>query len=154
MRNNDPVYKMKHQLIEESGIVIYRFHDGIHRNQPDGITKGMIQSLEWEPYVDEYQSMATILEIPPLTLKELTRYVKNSLGLPLIRIVGDLSAKCKRIGILVGYQGGGDSVNPLCEKEKLDVSIAGEGPEWETPEYVRDAVDQGRRKALMVVGHA
>lgn len=31
--------------------------------------------------------------------------------------------------------------------------IAGEGPEWETPEYVRDSVYQGNRKAIFL-GHA
>jgi hypothetical protein len=61
---------------------------------------------------------------------------------------------CKRVGVLVGYRGGGESVLPLFEKENLDLVIYGEGPEWETPEYVRDAVRQGRKKALIVLGHA
>jgi putative NIF3 family GTP cyclohydrolase 1 type 2 len=43
---------------------------------------------------------------------------------------------------------------PLFEKEKLDLIIYGEGPEWETPEYVRDAIHQGKQKALIVLGHS
>ncbi|AHA58143.1 hypothetical protein M493_09737 [Geobacillus genomosp. 3] len=42
----------------------------------------------------------------------------------------------------------------MFEQEHLDAIIYGEGPEWETPGYVRDAVHQGRRKALIVLGHA
>ena len=32
--------------------------------------------------------------------------------------------------------------------------ICGEGPEWEAPEYVRDAVYQKKNRALIVLGHA
>jgi putative NIF3 family GTP cyclohydrolase 1 type 2 len=60
---------------------------------------------------------------------------------------------CKRAGILVGYRGSGDTVIPIVEKENLDIVIYGEGPEWETPEYMRDAVYQGKHKALVVLGH-
>ncbi|MCG5026939.1 Nif3-like dinuclear metal center hexameric protein, partial [Anoxybacillus flavithermus] len=76
------------------------------------------------------------------------------LRLPFVRISGDLSAPCIRIGILVGYRGNGALSIPLFEQENLDAIIYGEGPEWETPEYIRDAVYQGRQKALIVLGHA
>ncbi len=36
---------------------------------------------------------------------------------------------------------------------EIDVLIAGEINEWETPEYVRDARAQGLAKALIVTGH-
>ena len=32
--------------------------------------------------------------------------------------------------------------------------IAGESPEWETCEYVRDSAAAGAKKALIVLGHA
>ena len=34
----------------------------------------------------------------------------------------------------------------LLEKENVDVLLAGESPQWETYEYARDAVNQGRKK--------
>jgi len=34
------------------------------------------------------------------------------------------------------------------------VVIAGEGPEWETPQYVKDAVFQGKGRAYVALGHA
>ncbi|MNW69316.1 NIF3 (NGG1p interacting factor 3) [compost metagenome] len=43
---------------------------------------------------------------------------------------------------------------PLFEQDGLDLIIAGEGPEWETPEYVKDAAAQGRNQALIMLGHA
>jgi hypothetical protein len=38
--------------------------------------------------------------------------------------------------------------------EDLDVIVCGEVREWEITEYVRDAVAQGKRRALIVLGHA
>ena len=36
----------------------------------------------------------------------------------------------------------------------MDVLVCGEIDEWETSEYVRDAVAQGKDLALIVLGHA
>jgi hypothetical protein len=33
------------------------------------------------------------------------------------------------------------------------VVIAGESPQWETYEYARDAVSQGKNKAVIFIGH-
>lgn len=151
---SDPVYSEKRRLIEESGIAIYRFHDYWHRYQPDGIMVGLLQALGWEAFVSENQPAATILTIPSMTVREIAEYVKNKLGIRYVRVAGDLSSTCTRIGLLAGYRGGGALSIPLFEQEKLDLIISGEGPEWETPEYVRDATNQGKQKGLIVLGHA
>ena len=39
-------------------------------------------------------------------------------------------------------------------KERLDLLLAGEGPEWETPEYIGDAAAQGRNPSMLLLGHA
>ncbi|UJF33874.1 Nif3-like dinuclear metal center hexameric protein [Paenibacillus hexagrammi] len=151
----DPVFQTKRSLLEEAGIAVFRFHDYIHRYQPDAITAELVRTLEWQPYVLEHQQAASIVKLPaPSSLGDLAAHVKKKLGIPYMRAVGDLEMPCERIGILVGYRGGGSVAIPLYEREELDVIIAGEGPEWETPEYVRDAVHQGKRKALLVIGHA
>ncbi|ESU73065.1 transcriptional regulator [Geobacillus thermopakistaniensis] len=154
MMKKDPVYQEKIRLIRESGIAIYRFHDGWHRYQPDGIMVGLIRALGWETHISKYLPTAAIIVIPRMTAKEIAKYAKEKLHAPFVRITGDLSAPCTRIGLLVGHRGGGSLSIPLFEQEHLDAIIYGEGPEWETPEYVRDAVHQGRRKALIVLGHA
>ncbi|WP_251549794.1 Nif3-like dinuclear metal center hexameric protein [Neobacillus muris] len=151
---NNSVYIEKRRLIEESGIAIFRLHDYIHRYRPDGITAGLIQALGWSSFVEEHQPAATILAIPSMTGREIAGYIKEKLGISYVRAAGDLSITCTRIGLLAGYRGGGALAIPLFEKENLDMIIAGEGPEWETPEYVRDAVYQGKQKALIMIGHA
>lgn len=151
---NNSVYLEKQSLIEESGIAIYRFHDYIHRYQPDGIAEGLVNSMGWNEYVEENRPVATILNMPSVSVKEMAETIKRILSIPYVRIVGDLSMACTRVGLLVGYRGGGQLAIPLFEEENLDLVITGEGPEWETPEYVRDAAYQGRQKALIILGHA
>lgn len=151
---NDPIYLAKQKLIEESGIAIFRFHDYWHRYRPDGIMAGLIQALDWSSYVTENRPAASLLTVPAMTVKELAEYVKSKLGLSFVRAAGDLTAQCTRIGLLAGYRGGGGMAIPLFQNDDVDVILAGEGPEWETPEYVRDAMHQGWKRAFIALGHA
>lgn len=149
----DSVRREKERLIEEAGLAVYRCHDVVHR-RPDLITRGLIRALEWETYLEKELPEAGILSLPGMTLKHLAEHVKERLNLPCLRVAGDLSAECRRVGILVGYRGGGRTAIPLFEEEGVDVVIAGEGPEWETPQYVKDAVFQGKGRAYVALGHA
>lgn len=150
----DPVYLTKMSVIERSELAIFRYHDYWHRHKPDGIMVGLLRELEWLAHVDEQQAAAAILTIPAMTVSEAAQYIKRKLGISYVRVAGDLSQTCRRVGILVGYRGGGTLAIPLFNQHNLDLIIAGEGQEWETPEYVRDAVHQGRSKALIMLGHA
>jgi len=154
MLEGDPVSDKKRALIEESGIAIFRFHDYIHRYQPDGITEGLLRSLDWKNYIDENNPVSSILTLPPKSLGDIVEEIKCKLSIPYVRVVGEASQVCQRVGILVGYRGGGAHTIPLYHKNELDLMIIGEGPEWEAPEYVRDAIHQGRNNALIVLGHA
>ncbi|WP_274365394.1 Nif3-like dinuclear metal center hexameric protein [Paenibacillus thermotolerans] len=150
----DPVFLTKKAWVESSGMVVYRNHDHIHRSLPDRITSGLIEALEWQDDVKEQLPEASIVRIPVMELRELIAALKQKLKLPYVRFVGDLTAPCSRVGVAVGYRGVGAVAVPLFQDWELDVLIAGEGPEWETPEYVRDALHQGRKKALVLIGHA
>ena len=41
----------------------------------------------------------------------------------------------------------------LLEDKNTQVVLAGEAQQWETYEYMRDAVSQGRNKAIVFLGH-
>lgn len=152
---NDPVYEEKKQVLLESKVAVFRLHDYIHRYEPDGIMEGLLDALGWRDHVTVHQRAASVVQIPsPSTVKEMAEQVKHRLGLSFVRVVGSLDMPCRRIGLLAGFRGGASLTLPLFEQEQVDLIIYGEGPEWETPEYVRDAVHQGRDKALIVLGHA
>ncbi|WP_027087578.1 Nif3-like dinuclear metal center hexameric protein [Cohnella panacarvi] len=151
---DDPVVQAKRELIARAGMSVYRNHDHWHRLEPDGIMLGLVRSMGWEASVVRHDSTASFLALPgDVTVDEIARLMKRRLGLSSVRVVGDVSRLCNRVGIAVGYRGGGDHAIPLFEREKLDLLIVGEGPEWETPEYVKDAARLGRSRALIVLGH-
>ncbi|CAM4461023.1 Nif3-like dinuclear metal center hexameric protein [Paenibacillus tarimensis] len=154
LSKDDPVYRTKRLLIEDSGIAIYRYHDHCHKHEPDIIIMGLLESLGWVRHVEELLPAAAVLRIPGMTLPDLGAYIKDKLGLAYLRVSGQLSGTYSRIGVLVGYRGGGATAIPLLRDKQLDLILAGEGPEWETPEYIRDAAHQGWNKALVTLGHA
>lgn len=152
--DNDTVYAFKRDLLLRTGIAVYRHHDYCHRASPDPITLGLVRALGWEAALARMLPAAAVLAVPAMRAGEAAAYVKARLGLSGVRFAGDPGAVCRRIGVLAGYRGGGGLAVPLLREERLDLIVAGEGPEWETPEYVRDAVHLGAAKALLFIGHA
>ena len=51
-----------------------------------------------------------------------------------------------------GAAGGKRQIEAII-KEQPDVLICGEIQEWETAEYVRDAIAKGQKLSLVVLGH-
>lgn len=152
--DSDPIYLHKKNRLEQTGLAVYRHHDYCHKTEPDPIMMGLIQDLKWEACVEEMLSTAAVLRIPKMRALEVGEYVKSQLSIPYVRIAGDPHMTCSRIGILVGYRGGGENVIPLFRDKEVDLIITGEGPEWEAPEYARDSTYQGNSKSLLVMGHA
>jgi putative NIF3 family GTP cyclohydrolase 1 type 2 len=148
---DDPVYAAKRRLIDEHGVVIWRCHDYWHRHRPDGILAGVLEALGWEAYADP-EEMACC-DIPPVSLGALADLVGERLGAQAIRITGDPEMLCRRVVLMVGAPGGRPQMGALRRRD-VDAVICGEINEWETCEYVRDAVHAGISKGLVVVGHA
>lgn len=146
---NDPVYKYKVDLLVKNRIAIWRNHDYIHRMKVDGVQAGVVDELDW----NEYYKQSPMLEIPSTSLANLINYVKEKLGVPAMRYVGDLNQTCSKVLLLPGAVGGKRQIESLM-KEKPDVLICGESNEWETPEYVRNAVEMGQKLAMIEIGHS
>ncbi len=153
-QNPDPVFQKKVQTITENGIAVFRVHDSNHRCNPDGIMRGLLRSLNWTAFEIVCHPHYSILEMPALTLGQILQHIKSSLAMNYLRFMGNTDMPCRRIGLLVGYRGSGEAAIPLFHNEHLDLIIYGEGPEWETPEYVRDSLQQGLQRGLAVLGHA
>ncbi len=151
----NPVYREKLDCIQSGKLSIYRFHDAPHRYVPDIITRGLVATLGWENEAMYPLATAATVALPEeRSLRDIINHVRRALDLPYVRFVGDLDSRCSRIGVTVGYRGGGAHAIPLLREQKLDLLIAGEGPEWETSEYIHDAVSLGRRQSLLLLGHA
>jgi putative NIF3 family GTP cyclohydrolase 1 type 2 len=149
--NNDPVYQFKRQLLETNKIVVWRFHDYWHSHNPDGIMTGVLIELGWEQYAEKERRQ--ICNVPEQTLANLSAYFKKKLGISKIQMTGDPGMKCRKIAFSVGASGGTSQIHQLAQTG-ADVVVVGEINEWETCEYVRDAMASGQKKALLVLGHA
>jgi len=146
---NDPVYKYKADLLEKHGIAIWRNHDYVHSLSVDGVQAGVVKELGWEAY---YKQNA-VLNIPKSSLRNLINHLKSKMQVPAMRYVGDLDQTVSKVLLLPGAMGGRRQME-MAMQEKPDVIIVGESPEWETPEYVRNANEMGEKLSLIVIGHS
>lgn len=147
---NDEVYKFKRDLLDKHKIAVWRFHDYIHSHKPDGVMMGVLQALGWEKYFNPDKPY--LVTIPPDSLENIIRLVKNKLNIPHVKMIGDRSSKCSRIVIAPGAAGGPRQMD-IIRKEKPDLFICGELNEWETSEYIRDLRYMGGKTSLIVLGH-
>jgi putative NIF3 family GTP cyclohydrolase 1 type 2 len=120
-------------------------------HNPDGIRMGVLTALGWKEYYDA--ANPRIITIPPTSLKKIITYSKDKLNINYVRMIGDPEQVCKRILLMPGASGGRSQIQAL-EKEKPDLLICGEVAEWETSEYIRDAMAMGLQRSLIVLGHA
>lgn len=146
----DTVFQFKTELLKKHNITVWRFHDGIHAHRPDGVISGLVNALGWEKYADPKKQY--LMNIEPITLKDIIHLVKEKLGIVHLRFIGNKQQLCSRIVLAPGSAGGRMQINTI-SKEKPDLLICGELDEWETSEYVRDLQLSGSKTALIVLGH-
>lgn len=150
MDENDPVWKEKRDFIEKNGLVVWRFHDHWHLRKPDGILAGMVQALGWEKY--QGAENPHLFTVPETTLEKLAADVAKRLETPVLRVVGNPEMRVTKLALSPGSAGFQRETHAL-EMENVEVLLVGETREWETVEYAADAVSEGKRKALIVIGH-
>jgi putative NIF3 family GTP cyclohydrolase 1 type 2 len=149
MEESDPVWKEKREFIARHKLVIWRLHDHWHRRTPDGIQEGMTRRLGWEKYQSADQNLYTL---PPTTLGKLASEVARKLDSPVVRVIGSPQMEVRRVALNPGYTGFARETHELA-MDNVDVLLVGETREWETVEYAADAVSQGKKKALIIIGH-
>jgi len=144
----------KQELLEKSGIALYRFHDHAHYTQPDYIHAGFIQTLDLKikkEFPKESLGVGIYELNESLTTHQLALRIKEKLNVEFIRIVGKddyiLKTICLGLGIVDQTQ-----INRLFEPG-CDLFITGEVEEVCVDEYIRDACFFGENKSVLVLGH-
>ncbi|AFL90304.1 hypothetical protein Terro_4097 [Terriglobus roseus DSM 18391] len=150
MFKNDPVYAEKMAYIQEHGLVIFRWHDGWHARKPDGITEGWVKKAGWKQY--QHADNQYLFTVPTITVAELAKQLAATMGNRIVRVIGDPKMKVTKAAYAPGASGEARQIQAL-ERDDVEVLVAGEIPEWETISYTLDAVQQGRRKAMILLGH-
>src|SRR5216683_307975 len=88
----------------------------------------------------------------PEDLEHLASDLKSRLKIRVMRVVGDPKLKVRKAALVPGASGFGKETRAL-EMSDVQVLVTGEPREWETVEYVADAVTEGKPKALIILGH-
>ena len=147
---NDSVYLKKKKFINDHKLVVWRFHDYIHRINPDGIISGMVEKLGWKK--NQTPDNPYKFYFPQITLNDLLKNLKKTFPENSFYVVGKPSMKLSNVIYTPGASGSETQIQQL-QKSDVDLVIAGEVPQWESYEYVRDAIAQGRKKAIILIGH-
>ncbi len=144
------VIKDKQQIIEESGLTIFRFHDYPHKMAPDMICAGEIKWAELEGEIGKRvrRGISEFTLKEPLTAGELADKLEENLHIEHIRVAGCIDKKGSKIACCFGSPG---ELYDLYED--YDYVIAGEISEWRDAEMARDAAALGYNKAILVLGH-
>jgi len=148
----DDAYRYKIGLLDKYKIAIWRFHDYWHSHKPDGIIMGNLIKLGWEKYFDA--NTPRLLTLPtPMSLKSIVSLAKDRLGIPSVRVIGNLKQECKTIYMAFGYMDSRMQIAAI-QQYKPDLILSGETREWETVERVRDGQLMGQKTGLLVVSHS
>ena len=147
-----PVTKAKKELIEDTGMVIFRYHDQMHARIVDQVTEGELYYLGLNGNFDRtpYSASYTLTLDEPLTALELAKRMENNLNIKHIKIAGERNKKSTKIAACFGTPGGVFEL--LCDPN-IEIVLTGEACEWKLCEYARDASALGFNKSLIVMGH-
>lgn len=146
----DAVLAAKERFIREHNMVVFRFHDHWHARRPDGVLRGVTEALGWNGY--QSADKPFLYSLPPTTLDALASQIKTKLNIRTMRVIGDPKMRLSKIALMPGAAPSIGQMKAL-ERDDVEALVIGESREWETVEYTRDAIAQGKHKALLVLGH-
>ena len=166
------VYEEKARLLAENGIVVWRDHDHMHAHEPDGIFTGVLKYMGWEDSARKDDTMGMfahyIVDLPEeTTLGALMEKLCATIGIQGTRYIGDAAMPVRRVA-LVGHlypmrsdrrnRDGSEQeysvqIIRYFEQQGVDAILPGEVIDWTVLSYARDAVQLGRRAAVINLGH-
>lgn len=146
-----PVGRVKRKLLEDSGLVLYRYHDHPHAAPADLIGLGEVEALALAGMLEERgaRQINHFTLHAAMTPRELATHIEKTLGIAHVRICGVADVPVAKLALAFG--------SPSSVFEELsgwaDVVLTGEACEWRLGEYARDAAQLGFTKALLILGH-
>ncbi len=145
---SDPVFTAKVDFIRKHKLVVWRFSDHWRLHKPDAFMQGLAVALGWSKFAEA--TAPDRFTLPELSLDALASHVKKTLNIRGgMRVVGDPQLRVRKVALLPGTSAIQASIETLPE---VDAIVAGEVREWESVEYVRDTVDLGGKKSLILIG--
>lgn len=142
----DPVCEAKIRFAEQNKMAVWRIHDHWHRRRPDPVFGALARKLGWASNLIEGRPRR--YEIAETSLADVARQIQQRLGSKNVVVVGDPALRVKTIGDCIHVL---STVLPALRTS--DVALVGETGQYDTFEYVRDAVNLGMKKGLIMISH-
>jgi putative NIF3 family GTP cyclohydrolase 1 type 2 len=146
---HDAVTAAKRAFIREHGMVVVRMHDHWHRRRPEPMSADLARRLGWDRYRSNESEF--VYRLPETSLGELASDIRRRLPAPTLRVVGDPALRVSTLVLVPGAAGFDRHRQAL--RQSVQVLVIGEAREWETVEYVADAISAGQKQALIILGH-
>ena len=147
----DPVARAKLEFVKEHGLMVYRFHDLMHRVRPDLIHEGVRLRCDWPLPVRDARGI-NIVRTAAKPLAELAAFLRERTGGKAVRYIGDPLQLCGTLALCLGSPCYDTQLRAFANPE-VDTVVIGECAEWAAGEYVRDACACGRRLGMVLLGH-
>lgn len=160
--SQNKTYLEKKRLMQEYGIVVWRFHDYIHSGIKhndgyiDGIFYGLAQELGWQNAVlKDALDSAVYFECETTSAREVGKQLIKTFNLKGLKCVGNLDAKVNKILICGHVNEGGNSNDLITKIDKNDINlmIPLELIDFTLTEYVKDSAQLGMDRCILAPGH-
>lgn len=162
IQTNNETFKEKVDLLDEYGIVVWRFHDYIHSGIPhndgyiDGIFYGLAKLTGWDnAIISKDVGGALYVEIEPTSAKDIAEHIKKSWNLTGVKCIGNMNATVTKI-LVCGHIQEGQDIKPLIEridKENINLLLPLELIDFTLTEYIKDSGQLNKDKAIVAAGH-
>ena len=160
--SQNKTYLQKKKLMEDYGIVVWRFHDYIHSGIKygdgyiDGIFYGLAQELGWQNAVcKEELDSAVYYECEQTSAREIGKKLIETFNLKGLKCIGNLDAKVNKILVCGHVMEGGNSNDLIkkIDKEDINLLLPLELIDYTLSEYVKDSAQLGMDRCILAPGH-
>lgn len=156
---DNKTFQLKKQLLDETGIVVWRDHDHIHAGldwdgrRVDGIFYGLAEELGWTQYLAEEGQFNTYV-IPRTPTREVAQYLMEKMGLKCMKTMGNIDGYSEKIYLPFHIIGPADNSELAhIEENNIDTLMCAEITDFTVAIYMRDGAQLGLPKAVLVPGH-
>jgi putative NIF3 family GTP cyclohydrolase 1 type 2 len=144
--DNDPLYKLKLEYVNDNKMVLWRTHDSWHKMQPEPMNAAQNKKLGWDKYA--LASDPKACQFPPTPLQDIVAQYVQRVPTESVRVIGNPESVVKSLTHC------GHSCDQNIEGlAKYDSTISIEAREFETAEYGRDFLASRGKGAMIIASH-
>ena len=160
LKDNE-TFKLKKQLLDETGITVWRDHDYIHSGimhqgrYVDGIFYGLAYELDWLDYIsNDDVNRPQQFTIPKTPTREVAQYLMEKMNLKGMKTMGNIDGYTEKIYLPFHIIGEADNrMLSYIEENHVDTILAMEITDFTVAIYMRDGAQSGLAKSVLAAGH-